>query len=60
MKESLIGLVDEIKNMDNTIIVNVDQDVTLDGKKVGKVMAPHVKPEIDKIEKRNKRKGGNK
>lgn len=60
MKESLVGLVDEIKNMDNTIIVNVDQDVTLDGKKVGKVMAPHVKPEIDKIEKRNKRKGGNK
>ena len=59
MKESLIGLVDEIKNMDNTIIVNVDQDVTLDGKKVGKIMAPHVKPEIDKIEKRNNRKGGN-
>ena len=59
MKESLVGLVDEIKNMDNTIIVNVDQDVTLDGKKVGKIMAPHVKPEIDKIEKRNNRKGGN-
>lgn len=59
MKESLVGLVDEIKNMDNTLIVNVDQDVTLDGKKVGKVIAPHVKPEIDKIKKRNNRKGGN-